>query len=176
MTPLESGLLHNLGFGYLLAVEQLSIVIFFYGACSSLVVCGSSTSSITGLFVVLFSASVVIFAFVFFSPSPKPLISQQDLIPQLDRRRGFSNRVIAAMFVTTIVNFLLSSLNAGAQVAGIIVFIRTALILDIDYPLSEKRGLVNNALQNVNIVHNWAAILPVSIMLSLSDPGSIHAR
>jgi len=80
------------------------------------------------------------------------------------------------MFVATVINFLLSSLNTGTQVAGFIVFVRKALILDIDYPLSEKRVLVNKALQSVNEVSNWAFSLPVSVRLSLPDPGSIHAR
>jgi len=55
------------------------------------------------------------------------------------------------MFVVTVINFLISSLNAGTQIAGFIVYIRTALILDIAYPLSEKRELVNNASQNLTI-------------------------
>jgi len=80
------------------------------------------------------------------------------------------------MFAMTVINFLLSSLNAGNQVAGFVVFIRKALILDIDYPLSEKPRLVNNVLQKVNMVNIWAGTLPVSIKLSLSDPVSIHAR
>jgi len=80
------------------------------------------------------------------------------------------------MFVATVINFLLYSLDTGTQVAGFIVFVRKTLILDIDYPLAEKRESVDNALLNMNIVHNWAAYLPVSIKLSLSDPGSIHAR
>ena len=50
------------------------------------------------------------------------------------------------MFAATVINFLLSGLNAGTQVALFIVFIRMALILDICYPLSEKRELVNQAL------------------------------
>ena len=80
------------------------------------------------------------------------------------------------MFAATVINFLLSSLNAGTQVALFIVFIRKALILDIDYPLSEKPELVNQALQNMNIVADWATYLPVSIKLLLSDPVSIRVR
>ena len=80
------------------------------------------------------------------------------------------------MFVTTVINFLLSSLNTGTHVAIFIVFIRKALVLDIDYPLSKKPELVNNALQNMNIVTLWSQTLPVSIKLSLLDPASIHAR
>ena len=79
MTPLENGLLQRLGFGYLDSLEQLSIYVFFYGASSSLAVQGLSTSPLSGVFLVLFSASVVIFMFVFsfrkaayFSTRPDP--------------------------------------------------------------------------------------------------------
>ena len=64
MTPRESEVLQVLGLIRLGRLEELSIYIFFYGASSSLEVRDSSTSSITGVFLVLFSASVVIFAFV----------------------------------------------------------------------------------------------------------------
>ena len=109
-----------------------------------------------------------------FSPSKKPLISQHALIP--DRRRGFSNRMTAVMFVATVVNFILYSLSTGSDVAGFIVFIRKALILDLDYPLSEKPELVNNALRNMNLLTLWATNFPVSIKLSPSAPVSIYAR
>ena len=66
MTPLESELLQALGLDFLREVEALSIFIFFYGASSSLVVYDSLTSSITGVFVVLFAVSVAIFMFVLF--------------------------------------------------------------------------------------------------------------
>jgi len=79
------------------------------------------------------------------------------------------------MFGVTVVNFLLSSLNTGNQVALFIVLTRQALILGIDYPLSEMPQLVSNALRNVNIVGLWAGNLPVSIKLSLSNPIPIHA-
>ena len=80
------------------------------------------------------------------------------------------------MFAATVVNFLLSSLNTGAEIAGFVVLIRKALILDMDYPLSEKPDLLKNALQNVTTVGFWAVGLPVSIGLSLLDLASIHAR
>ena len=80
------------------------------------------------------------------------------------------------MFAVTVINFLLFSLNTGRQVAAFIVYIRTALVLDIDYPLSGKPDLVKLALNNLNVVFGWAAYLPVSIKLSPSDPVSIHAR
>jgi len=73
------------------------------------------------------------------------------------------------MFVATIINFLLSSLCFGSQVAAFIVPIREALILDIDYPLSEKPELVNDALRNVRIVFYWTVSLSVSIKLLLLD-------
>jgi len=76
------------------------------------------------------------------------------------------------MFTATVINFLVSSLRTGTQVALFIVLIRKALILDTDYPLSEKRGTVNKALRNTNIVVRlWVTNIPVSIKLSLSDPG-----
>ena len=80
------------------------------------------------------------------------------------------------MFVATVINFILSSLNTGSQIAEFIVSIRKALILDINYPLSEELELLNNALRNPNVVALWAANFPVSIELSLSDSVSINAR
>ena len=77
MTPFESKNLPTLGLDYLANLETLAIFVFFYGASFSLAARGSPTSSISGVFVVFFSASVVIFVFVV---SCK-LISQQDLIP-----------------------------------------------------------------------------------------------
>ena len=112
-----------------------------------------------------------------FSPSCKPLIYLSRSDPsKFDRRRGFSTRVTAAMFIATVINFLLFSLRTGTEVAGFIVFIRKGLmiILDIDYPLSEKRELVNNALRNVNLVGSWSETLPVSIKLLILDSVSIH--
>jgi len=169
MTPVEGELLLDIGLDHFESLVQLSISVFFYGASFSLTAWGSSTSLISGVFVVLFSASVVIFTFVFsfrkaiyFSPSH-------------DRRKGFSNRVTAAMFVTTVINFLLSSLNTGIQVAAFIVLIRKAPILDTDY---EKPDLANtgSVLQNITVVAFWTANLPVSFKLSLLNPVSIRAR
>ena len=70
------------------------------------------------------------------------------------------------MFIATVINFLLFSLNAGIQVATFIVFIRKALVPDIDQPLSEQLELATDALRNVNIAAFWAEDLPVSIKLS----------
>ena len=80
------------------------------------------------------------------------------------------------MFTATVINFLLFMLTTGTQVGGFIVFIRKALILDIDYPLSARRELLHNALWKVSKLNNWARNIPVSLKLSLSNPGSIHAR
>ena len=83
----------------------------------------------------------------------------------------------AAMFVATVINFLLSSLDTGNQVAWYIMFVRKALVLDINYPLLEKPELVKNALRNMNMVTGWAGTLPVSIKHSLLDQLlSIHVR
>ena len=72
MTPPEIEVLERFGIAYLCNIEGLSFFIFLHGASSSLVIYGSSTSSITGVFVVIFSASVVIYMFV--SPSCESLI------------------------------------------------------------------------------------------------------
>lgn len=56
------------------------------------------------------------------------------------------------MFVATAINFLLCSLVTGTQVAIIVLSIRTTLVLDIDYPLSEKLELVNKVAWNLDIV------------------------
>ena len=91
------------------------------------------------------------------------------------RRRGFSSRMTAAMFAMSIISFLLSSFNTGINVAEFSVFIRKTIILDNDYPLSEKSELAENALQNWDIAGTWARCLPVSSNLSLLDSVPIHA-
>jgi len=73
------------------------------------------------------------------------------------------------MFAATVVNFLCCSLSTGTEVAGFIMLIRKYLILDIDYPLSEKLGLVDNALRNMNLVIAWSEIFPVSIKLTVAS-------
>ena len=103
-----------------------------------------------------------------FSPLAGSLVSHQP-----DRRKGFPNRATAVMFIMTVVNFLLSNLRTGSEVAGFIMSIRK---MDISYPLSEKSELVNSALRNFNIVGFWATDLPVSLKSSLLDPIFIHAR
>jgi len=80
------------------------------------------------------------------------------------------------MFVTTVINFILSSLCTGTQLALFITVIRKTLVLDIDHPLLEKAASVESALRNMILVAFWAATLPVSIKLPLLDPRSIHAR
>ena len=94
-------------------------------------------------------------------------ISQQDLIPKLDSRKGFPNRATAFLFVATVINFLLFSLSIGVQVYELNMFFREPLILDIGYPLSEARleELFNNTLRNVNLISFWAGALPVSVKL-----------
>ena len=74
------------------------------------------------------------------------------------------------MFVATVINFILSSLGTGSRVAIFIVYIRKALIVDIDYPLSEEPELLTNALRNVTMLSSWAEYIGVSIKPSLSDP------
>ena len=166
MTPLENEFLQQLGITYLSLIETLSISIPFYGASSSFVVYGPFTSLKKGAFVVLFSASVVIFMFVFSFLQVAYFLARPDS-PRFHRRRGFSNRLIAAMFVMTVINFLLFSLYIGTQlVAFTTVYIRKALILDIYYPLSAKGKLVHDALQKLKFLVLWSANLPVRSNLS----------
>ena len=75
------------------------------------------------------------------------------------------------MFAVTIINFLLSNLTVGNRVAGFIVYIRKALILNIEHPLPERQGLVHNdiALQNMTIIAFWSENLPVSSNLPLLE-------
>ena len=171
MTPLETELLQQLGIDYLQEVERISIFVVFYGALASLVdlVYGSSTRSTKGVFVILFSASVVIFVSV---SSFLRFLVRPDTT-RFHRRRGFSNRTTAAMFIMTVINFLLSSLHTGTEVVAFTVFIRKALI---EYPLSEKPELVLDVLQNLNIVIYWSENLPVSSNLSPLESMSIHTR
>ena len=68
MTPLDSEILQRPGVEYLQNLEELLIIVSLYGESSFLAVCGSSANSLSGVFVVLFSASVVIFVFVFSFP------------------------------------------------------------------------------------------------------------
>ena len=102
-------------------------------------------------------------------------------IQKSHRRRGFSRRATAAMFVTTVINFLLFSLNTGIQTATFITVIQKPLNSDIP-PLSEvpipKAGLVRSMSWSMILIAFWAAYLPVSIKQSLSDSVSIniHAR
>ena len=126
----EAELVQQLGLGYLYIVEQLSIAIFFCGTLSSLVVYDSSTSSIKGVFV----ASVVIFVFVFSFLRVAYFLARPDP-PRFHRQRGFSNRAKVAMFVITVINFLLLNLTIGTEITAIFTLIRKPLILDIENPL-----------------------------------------
>ena len=75
------------------------------------------------------------------------------------------------MFIATVINFLLSSLDTGNQVAWYIMFVRKALVLDINYPLLEKPELVTNALRNEIMVGFWAETFPVGTKLLIPDCG-----
>ena len=72
------------------------------------------------------------------------------------------------MFVATVINFLLSSLNTGVEVVIFILFIRTTLILDIEHPLSASNALT--------IIGFWSQNLPVSSNVSLLNSVFIYAR
>ena len=71
------------------------------------------------------------------------------------------------MFVVTVINFLLFSLNIGNVLATSIVLLHKALILDIEYPLSEKQEFVQKVLQSLGLVQYWSSFLPVRSNLSL---------
>ena len=73
------------------------------------------------------------------------------------------------MFVAIAINFLLSSLVTGTQVAIFVLSIRQTLIFDIDYPLSEKLELVEKGVGNLNITIGWAGNIAVGINLLLLD-------
>ena len=81
------------------------------------------------------------------------------------------------MFVATAINFLLSTLNVGIHPARFVLFVRNALILNIDRPgpLLEKRELIYNSIQKMVVVGFWAQNLPVSNILPLPNSISIHA-
>jgi len=79
------------------------------------------------------------------------------------------------MFAATVANFVLFTLCIGTELAALVVYIRKALTLDIDYPFVEKQDLVNNAFNNMDLVMLWSGGLLVSIKLSLLDPVSNHA-
>ena len=72
------------------------------------------------------------------------------------------------MFAATAINFILSSLVTGTQVAIFIAPIRKALILDVDYPLLEKLELAK-VVWNLDIAIGWVGSTTVSTSLSLLD-------
>ena len=90
--------------------------------------------------------------------------------PKPDRRRGFSNRATSAMFVATAINFLVSTVVTGIQVTIFIRAIREALIIDMDYPLSEKLELVTKVVWNFDIVVDWAGTISVSTIYPYQIP------
>ena len=73
------------------------------------------------------------------------------------------------MFIATAINFLLTSLVVGIEVAIFIATIRKALIVDTDYPLSGKLELVNKVVWKLDIAIEWAGSISVSTNLSLPD-------
>lgn len=169
MTPFESQALQGLGIAYLESIESLSIFIFFYGA--------SRVAARHVWLIHEFDNRIVRCAFFcvghclrvrFVLPAGHLFLARPDP-PIFRRRRGFSNHAIAAVFVATVINFLLFSIRAGSDIAKFVVFIRTALILDINYPLLEDQELVNNAIGSVDTVITWTQTLPVSSNLLRSD-------
>jgi hypothetical protein len=104
------------------------------------------------------------------------LFSNNAWSQKLYRRKGSPNRATTVIFVATVLNFLLFRMVTGIEAAEVSVFIRMALIVDIDYRLSEKGELIDSALQNMNIAIFWTGSIPVNVKLSLSDPVSIHTR
>ena len=170
MTPLETELLQRLGTSYLHEVEALSIFVFFYGASSSLVVHGLSTSLIKRSLCCTFLCLDPYFRVRFPLPVTRLFLDP----PRFHRRRGFSTRATTVMFIVTAINFLLSSLSTGYQISGFIVFIRKALILDIEYPLSEKPESVNSALQNFNMVDFRSGPVSNNLLRLVSVSNQVH--
>jgi len=123
---------------------------------------------VPGVFVVLFAASIIIFMFVFFCLRSRLYLSKTDP-PKPDRRKGFSNRTTAVMFVATAINFLLTSLVIGTEVSMFIVSVRKALILDTDFLLSEKLELVKKVVWKLDIAIEWTGSIPVSTNRLLPD-------
>ena len=159
-------------------IERVSISVFFYGALSLLVLyiyIGSSTGSTKGVFALLFSVSISIFVYVFSFLRVDYFLARPDP-PIFHRRRGFSNRVRAVTFAVAIINFFLSGLYAGIEVFIFVLFVRNALVLNIDYPLSKKLELINQAKRKFGIVQLWSLNLPVSRDLLLLDSASTNAR
>ena len=74
------------------------------------------------------------------------------------------------MFVATTINFLASSVVTGIQVTIFSGAIRKALILDVDYPLSEKLELVTKVVWNFDIVVDWAGTISVSTIYPYQIP------
>ena len=109
--------MQSLGIDYLEHFEILSINCRFLW-CVPLTVYGP-TSSVKGVFVVLFSTSVVTLVFVFSFLQVAYFLARPDT-PCFHRRKEFSNRTTAAMLVTVaaVTNFFLSSLGTEAQVSG----------------------------------------------------------
>jgi len=112
---------------------------------------------------------------MFVSPKRAYSLTRPDPL-KFDRRRECLNRGATAMFAVTVANFLLFTLCIGTEVAALVVYIRKALTLDIDYPFEEKQDSINNAFQNMNLVMLWSGGLLVSIKPSLPDLVSIHVR
>ena len=91
--------------------------------------------------------------------------------PKSHRRRGFSSRATAAMFVTTVINLLLFTLHAVTQVVMYIWVFQLPLNLAAEYPpdipLSEipipRPESVGNGIWSKILVIWWAAYIPVSI-------------
>ena len=81
------------------------------------------------------------------------------------------------MFVMTVINFLLFSLEFATRLVVFIdVAIRKAIIVDIYYPLPGKGKVVNDALKNLNIILLWSGNLPVRNNLLLLNSVSINTR
>ena len=162
MTPHESQFLQDFGLSYLRRLEVLSISIFFYGApsCSRY----EAHAQVRYQECLLYSSLNQSLSSCSFSPlaNLKSLISQQS--PKLDRRKGFSNRATAAVFVATVINFLLSSLNIGIGVAISIIDIQKGEY----YPSSSQIGSINKATRNFTILSIWASV-PRSVEIFLSD-------
>jgi len=111
----------------------------------------------SGVFIVLFSASIVMFMFVAIL---KKGTSEDDF--DLCRRRGLSSRATVAMFAISGLSFLLATLYVGAVITAFVPVIRKTLVDNIDEPLSVRLTLAHDAAKGYNIMMKWSINLPVS--------------
>lgn len=91
-----------------------------------------------------------------------------ELLTCIYRRRGLSNRPTWVMFMTTVVTFLIGTVYAATGIACLAVFVRAALMDNIDLPLNTNRMLSNMKLVKPSLAVEWIASLLVCSLLLAS--------